>query len=129
MHLFQRRFTTSGLGVALVVMGLVASGCGLRQLGDTQALLTTANDRTIVARPYNAMTLRERKIIPKQIVCAEPSLDVVTIVSKSFNMSIVLEVLVRKPDVQVDVVGKVVLVISVSQVQVLVQLTNWLAII
>ena len=127
MHLLQRRFTTAGLGVALVVMGLVASGCGLRQLGDTQALLTTANDRTVVARPYNAMTLRERKIIPKEIVCAEPSPDVATIVSKSFNVSTALEALVRKPDVQADVAGKVASAISVSQAQALAQLTNRLA--
>jgi hypothetical protein len=113
--------------MVLFVMTIVVSGCGIKELGDTRALLTTAEQRTIMVRPYKNTTSRDRKIIPKEIICAEPSADVATIMSKSFNLSNALEVLVRKPDVQAEAAGKVASALSISQAQALAQLTNRLA--
>jgi hypothetical protein len=68
-----------------------------------------------------------RKIIPTEIVCAEPSPDVVTIVSKSLNLSTGLEGVLRQPDVNADVAGKAAAALSVAKAQALAQLTNRLA--
>ena len=126
-HLTQTCSMTS-LGVVFCVMAIVTSGCGrLRVLGNTQALLTTANDRTVVARPHHITTGSARKIMPQDIVCAEPSPDVATIVSKSFTLSSALEALIRQPNIQADVAGKVAAAISITQAQALAQLTNRLA--
>jgi hypothetical protein len=128
MRFLTRTFSMASLGIALCVMAIAASGCGrLRMLGNTQALLTTANDRTVLAKPQHMTTDRARKITPQDIVCAEPSPDVATIVSKSFTLSSALEGLIRKPDVQADVAGKVAAAISITQAQALAQLTNRLA--
>jgi hypothetical protein len=127
MHFSQRRLTTVSFGMTLVVMGVMASGCRFQQLGDTQALLTTAKDRAVVVRPYNTTTARARKIIPKDIVCTEPSPDVATIMSKSFTFSNALEALIQKPDVQAEAAGKMATAISTAHAQALAQLTNRLA--
>jgi hypothetical protein len=65
MRLCQRQSSTISRGVALLVTAIVTSGCGLRYLGNPQALLTTAENRTVVARPYPTMMITE--LIPSAV--------------------------------------------------------------
>lgn len=127
MHLLRQRLSRHSLRLTLLTIAIVTSGCGIRELGNTQALLTTAENRTVIVRPYSQTMHKGRKIIPTEIVCAEPSPDVVTIVSKSFNLSTGLEGVLRQPDINADVAGKAVAAMSIARAQALAQLTNRLA--
>ena len=79
----------------LVTCGLALSACGTqseggtffvtKMLGDTSALVTSADVRLVISTPVGVGT-KAGQIIPRRVVCAEPSPDLAKAVQNSFGL-------------------------------------------
>jgi hypothetical protein len=103
---------------------LSSAGCGLRYLGESQALLTAVDQRVIVTSPAQ---LAGGRNVPKQILCAEPSPDVAKALSESFNISGALDAVARGRELPVEGALQAATAISRTRAEALAQLTNRLA--
>jgi len=112
------------LVLATLILVGGSAGCGIRYLGDSQALLTGADQRLVINSP--AKFDRGRNV-PEQIFCAEPSPDVAKALSEAFNVSAALDAVARGRDLPVDGALKAAAAISQSRAEAMAQLTNRLA--
>ena len=109
--------------LAIVVL-LGATGCGLRFLGDSQAQAIRADQRLIVSSPAN---FEDGRNVPRQVVCAEPSPDVASALSKSFDASGALDAVARSQSTPTEGAVKAAGAISLAHAETIAQLTNRLA--
>lgn len=114
-----------GIAVTALVTTLAGSACGIKQVGDTDALLTDAEQRIVVARPFSRID--HGRVVPKELLCAEPSPDVAKVFSKSFNFSGALSAVAKAQEAPVQGAVNTSGAASAATAQALAQLTNRLA--
>jgi hypothetical protein len=105
-------------------IALGSAGCGLRYLGNSTTLFTTADQRLVVNAPAK---LEGGRNVPGHIYCAEPSPDVAKAISESTNVSGALDAIVRSREAPAEGALKAAAAVSKARAEALAQLTNRLA--
>ncbi len=101
------------------------AGCATHRFGEGRVLVTDAGERLAIVAPINLD--EDNRIVPRQVVCLEPSPDVAKAVSEALSASSATTIKAQGADVPVTMDLEQVMALSSTRVEAVAQLTERLA--
>jgi hypothetical protein len=122
------RASTKGLTICIIVVATLNACTTIHRsrLGRSDVASTDAETRLVTFNPVDRGSIHGQ-IIPRQIICAEPSPDVAKAFATAFNMSGSFAGSGKGPNLPAEIDAKTAFALSNSRAETLAQMTNRLA--
>jgi len=101
------------------------ASCTATRLGKVSTMTTQAEKRMVFVAPIDLD--KDNRVVPRQVVCAEPSPDIALAVSSAMSGSTAINVKGKSPNSPVEIDWEQVAALSKSRVEAVAQMTERLA--